>query len=642
MGRSALTPQQVVNNKLVFAIPIYQRLFAWSDEQISPLLLDLLYCCVKTKGSHHYIGLLTTKNKDLVDGQQRFTVMTLMALVLREKMTTQIWNDFLHEGDSMRLTFTARKKDGEFLKRLYDMGTCVNYIDRLLNPEEKVNECYYNEMMAKGILTIANFLDNLQTHTTKTLELKTDEVPTIDEFGNYVFEHLAFFIQEMPEGYSPRMMNKYFESMNSTGRNLENHEILKVDLLKAAFPGESNGEEYNKFVSMWNKASQMDKTIFGSAEENTNTYMSFFKGNLNSELHPIKDESMTIKDVLSGKISQLEISSHNQRETRFRSFLNFTDFLLQVLWLELEDKTLKEDDKIIANWFFKRENLGKTFKKYWNYIDSKKDFILKVYKYRIILDWAIIRIDGEGDYELLAESNSDYSKLEQYEAMLFASSSLYTYYNWLPLILKEVWKNGYDQEKLLYLLKKKDIKNHPKPNQVLDYRSGIDTYYFRRLDYYIWEKVVFSGKTEEELKNDLLSSNANFLPGVIESIKSYRFHQYNSIEHLYPRNESLQLELNKWSQNDLQLDHERLLNGFGNLALISSAYNSTQKNQSLNHKFVNVEEHIIKKKIESIKLAIMYCCANGDLMNWTKPKAEAHQKQMETILKDSYNLGVSG
>ena len=37
---------------------------------------------LKTRGSHHYIGLLTTKNKDLVDGQQRFTVMTLMALVL--------------------------------------------------------------------------------------------------------------------------------------------------------------------------------------------------------------------------------------------------------------------------------------------------------------------------------------------------------------------------------------------------------------------------------------------------------------------------------------------------------------------------------------------------------------------------------
>ena len=69
MGKSALTPQQVVNNNLTFAIPIYQRLFAWSEDQILPLLLDLLYSCVKTRESHYYIGLLTTKNQDLVDGQ---------------------------------------------------------------------------------------------------------------------------------------------------------------------------------------------------------------------------------------------------------------------------------------------------------------------------------------------------------------------------------------------------------------------------------------------------------------------------------------------------------------------------------------------------------------------------------------------
>ena len=127
------------------------------------------------------------------------------------------------------------------------------------------------------------------------------------------------------------------------------------------------------------------------------------------------------------------------------------------------------------------------------------------------------------------------------------------------------------------------------------------------------------------------------MPGVIESIKSYKFHQYNSIEHLYPQNEEQQLELNKWSQNDSDLDHLKILNEFGNLALISGVYNSTQNNQSLNHKFVNVAEHVIKKKIESIKLAIMYCCANGDLKNWTKPKAVKHQEKMMKILEDSYN-----
>ena len=636
MGKFALTPQQVVNNRLTFAIPIYQRLFAWSEEQILPLLLDLLYRCVKTRNSHHYIGLLTTKNQDLVDGQQRFTVMTLIALVFRERMSDgESWNSFLLEGGSLRLAFTARKNDEEFLRRLVDMNNCVEYINSLYFSEETTNELYYNEMMAKGILTIAHFLDNLQNHVTKTLELPSDKVPNIDELGKYIFEHLAFLIQEMPKGYSPMMMNKYFESMNSTGRNLENHEILKVDLLKAAFPGVSNGEEYNKYVSMWNKASQMDRTIFGSDEDNM--YISFIKGDKDPELQPVEDESMSIEDALSAELSQLKISSSNQRETRFHSFLNFTDFLLQVLWLELQGKTLKENHKIIANRFFKREELRKTFMTYLEYIEPK-DFILKVYKYRIILDWAIIRIDGEGDYELLAESNSEYSKLEQYEAMLFASSSQYTYYRWLPLVLKEVMeRRDYNKDKLLEILKSIDNKViHPKPEQDFNYKLGIDTYFFRRLDYYIWEKVVFSGKTIEELKNDLLSPNENFLPGVIESIKAYKFHQYNSIEHLYPQNEDQQLELNKWSRNDLDLDHFKILNEFGNLALISGIYNSTQNNQSLNHKFVNVAEHVIKKKIESIKLAIMYCCANGDLKNWTKPKAVEHQKKMMKILEDSY------
>lgn len=637
MGKSALTPKQVVNKKLTFTIPIYQRLFAWSEEQILPLLLDLLYSCVKTTNAHHYIGLLTTKNRDLVDGQQRFTVMTLMALVLREKMSNgESWNSFLLEGNSLRLTFTARKNDEDFLQGLAKMNNCVEHVKGLLSSQESTNEYYYNEMMAKGILTIADFLDSLESHVTKTLELNS-EIPRVDEFGTYVYEHLAFFVQEMPEGYSPRMMNKYFEAMNSTGRNLENHEILKVELLKAAFPGEAKDPDYNRYVSMWNKASQMDRTIFGYVEENNNDYISFINTNrdYDTEQHLIEDKSMSIEDVLSGKLSQLKISSNNQRETRFHSFLNFTDFLLQVLWIELQGKTLTEDDKIIANRFFKRDNLGKTFKKYWTYIDSKKDFIFKVYKYRIILDWSIIRIDGEGDYELLAESDSEHSKLEQYEAMLFASSSQYTYYHWLPFILKEV-EHGYDKDDLLKKLKERDNQIHPKPEQVFDYRSRIDTYYFRRLDYYIWEKVVFPRVTVEELKDYLLSRDEYFLPGVIESIKAYKFHQYNSIEHLYPQNEDQQLELNKWSQNDLDFDHDIVLNGFGNLALISGVYNSTQNNQSLNHKFVNVAEHVIKKKIESIKLALMYCCADGDLKNWTKPKAVEHQKKMMTILKDSY------
>ena len=50
--------------------------------------------------------------------------------------------------------------------------------------------------------------------------------------------------------------------MNSTGRNLENHEILKVQLLKEV------GEEYKQMVSIWNRASRMNEMMFPVYEEN--------------------------------------------------------------------------------------------------------------------------------------------------------------------------------------------------------------------------------------------------------------------------------------------------------------------------------------------------------------------------------------
>lgn len=52
-----------------------------------------------------------------------------------------------------------------------------------------------------------------------------------EDFASYIFHNLCFFISNLPDGYSPRDLNKYFERMNASGKNLEQHEILKVKLL---------------------------------------------------------------------------------------------------------------------------------------------------------------------------------------------------------------------------------------------------------------------------------------------------------------------------------------------------------------------------------------------------------------------------
>lgn len=71
---------------IVFDIPIYQRLFAWRDDQVQKLMDDL-YEAFPT-GENYYLGILTIALNngllDLIDGQQRMTVTTLMAIAFME------------------------------------------------------------------------------------------------------------------------------------------------------------------------------------------------------------------------------------------------------------------------------------------------------------------------------------------------------------------------------------------------------------------------------------------------------------------------------------------------------------------------------------------------------------------------------
>ena len=95
----ALRPNRITYNgaKLFFNIPIYQRLFTWGDEQITVLLDDLWLHFLKNKGEYH-IGVMTVvdnaqmKRLDLVDGQQRMTVLVLMGIILRRYYSS--WKSF--------------------------------------------------------------------------------------------------------------------------------------------------------------------------------------------------------------------------------------------------------------------------------------------------------------------------------------------------------------------------------------------------------------------------------------------------------------------------------------------------------------------------------------------------------------------
>ena len=206
-----LTPELVCrkySNKR-YQIPIYQRLFEWDQEKIEQLLNDLYISYKKDETEPYYVGMLTStidgedlaEGNNLVDGQQRFTVMTLIGLVMRTYCKE--WEDFIKiSSEQTRLFFAARPDDQAYLEY------------KILNKGERA-EIIVNKKMERGEEYIKAWLDSKDEETQK-------------KFSQFVFQKLTFFISELPKNYKGRDLNKYFESMNSTGRNLENHEIQKI------------------------------------------------------------------------------------------------------------------------------------------------------------------------------------------------------------------------------------------------------------------------------------------------------------------------------------------------------------------------------------------------------------------------------
>jgi hypothetical protein len=594
MDNNRFTPKEIAaNTEMLFSIPLYQRLFEWQDIQINQLLNDLKTSFRIKPNEPYYIGMLTAhkpKDKeryDLVDGQQRFTVLVLMGVALG-------WDkDFLRlqNNGELRLSFYARSSD-------------KNYLESLIS-EKSIGE-YKNAKMEKGIECIKSFFKESNDWISQNGE----------DFKKYIFEKLTFFISYLPETYAPHDLNKYFESMNATGRGLENHEILKVKLLKLL----SNNKE--KYTRIWNSVSDMDKPLIRQRYSQKEDIIQL-NNRQNSALLAIDDifklydfcndggnKNETISDSENPKIKDINERKDSPgkqiRTIGERAILSFPDFLLQILWMQH-----KPDED--SNDFFNIHKLQETFKKHLK-DDEVEEFFKNLLRFRIIFDYYIIRINysdqNTSTYNLYFKEEDEsnlYKKLIQYQSLLYVSTTTNI---WLTVALKYLERNPATIQIEDYFNKLVSFDNNRKKGeQSLSLRYGeIDRYWFWRLDYYLWESELDKLQSQEK------------------SILDYTFKSNRSIEHLHPQTTSDQ---NKWHEEDLHY--------FGNLAMISPGFNSTQSNDDEEVKFARIKMQIAgKNMLESIKLLKMYRKAELNNNNWNQTLSKEHAKDMIEVLIDSF------
>ena len=592
MNTYRYTPEKIAEEKLYFSIPIYQRLFSWGEEQINGLLYDLKNHFETTSdGTPYYLGMLSCiksgNHYDLIDGQQRFTVMTLFAIVLRNYYKE--WNSFLDDGK--RLKFISRTKDNEYL------AAVINRQHDVLDP---------NRIMEEAVKFISDFMSS---------KFPSNDNDLREKYAKNIYQGMSFFFSELPDSYAnnPSSLNKYFEAMNSGGKGLEQHEILKVRLMK----GEDNKEHLTR---IWNAVCDLDRPVIKKDEKDLeedyrNKYeraLDLCRNNKFNEAFSLCESSFDSED--NNEIGNIEAQQHDFKqsfsETGERSFITFPDFLMMVIDLYLN---------LSGSYSFYRSELLKIYDSHS--ISDKQDFYNQLLYYRLIFDYYIVYKEGDetsNKYDIVFNVGSSAEALKQYQSMLYVSQT--PFYNWIKPVLARLHNESVqDTNQLLAWIKEIDNAIHILPASVeeMAYDKGIDRYWFWRLDYYLWEQKEKYFETEKAK----------------QIVDEYVFRTNRSIEHIAPQHPQQNSTL-QWDENNPDDDIKR--DCFGNLCMISNSLNSTLKNSPYEMKKAYVDTFIKEEKfgtIESLKLLKIFEKYNV----WNKDNIEEHGKEMFEILKDSFS-----
>lgn len=549
-------------NEDTYAIPLYQRNFAWTYDEIEQLLNDVADACQENRDNYYIGTLVVNKENDIVkiiDGQQRTTALNLIALALKHEFG-------FDRLKAVNLTFPARKKSNENIQKLFT--------------KQKISECDENEL-TRGY---GHAKDALK----KVLE---DRRLDPQSFVDYLFENVIIFRSILPEDLD---LNLYFERFNSRGEQLEAHEILKAQMMSKF--GEDQ-EMAQKFARIWDACAEFDKPAasqFKMRRKRADDFQererifgwhftNYSFHNIYNDIDFHQNERRKLSDILGKKINEKNIEIDKDFGD-YTTVIDFPTFLLHVLAIEEGKKTDEiqlDDKKLLA--LFDIKNKDKTW------VIEFSEFLLRI---KHIFDNYIVRNsntdsssrnkdewflqkgtyyeyqpNGKSKEHYIVEehftnntfSNSEINKniilLQSMFAVTFTANRdsrwLYEILQFLFNHIEELnqaefadsFKNFLEKMAVRYAEERlftedKSIKTY----------GEIPVYAFNFVDYVLW-------KNREELKKDY---DIKF--------EDFKFAYRRSIEHWFPQHPN--------SDEIVEKIDDKFLHSFGNLCIITDSQNS--------------------------------------------------------------------
>ena len=671
---------------ITYVIPVYQRNFAWGEDQITELVNDVYGSYLKESKAPYYIGTLVTFMRadslyEVIDGQQRLTTIYLL---LKAMGVEKIQN---------KLTYSARKVSRSTLDELG--GLTIDKLDKLpdLGPDADVS-------ILNGYKFARKAWNAIEINDTER-----------QAFKEYFLEQVRIIHYRVPKDVD---LNHYFEVMNSRGEQLEKHEIVKSLLCECL----RDKGQMAMFSRVWEACSEMDiyiQQVFSGKDDGV------FSDDLlrlaidSFDRIPKKDEAdgkASITDLMKRLISKQEEDSAVEKSDRFQPIIDFPNFLLIVLRIvllnykgfnpakvTLDDKELlNEFEKVIGRLADKEEKA-----------DFAKDFAFKLLKAKFFLDnfivhhvsdnrekpgenpWKLQRLfreDGKKRYpKALGSENQDelVHLLSMFEVS-FTPRQRKNYLFYCLLFLFDKKDEPAEGEYLRFLRNLADKyfydvyldpdslneRNQPLPNafdnavfregkltlqkigrEGVDYkkrfeeiyrqgRSDIPLYLFNYTDYILWKRYADTLRGNDMKKGDETREKFFAELGCTDfELDSFNYFYFSrtrrSLEHYYPQ--ALAGMPDHPSQEEI--------NCFGNFAMIGAEANSSGSSLhpvSKLSRYSGGESDPVSVASLKFKIMMQVCQDNRVRphgLEWNAKDMQLHQKKMlDIIIKDNFGTAL--
>lgn len=509
------TLNKLLNTSRQFIVPIFQRNYSWQKSQYEQLWFDILRASKFKEKQNHFIGSIVYIDMGtpagrpqqllLIDGQQRLTTISILLCAIKDYVQkfnletklinlAKIKNQFLYNSDEIdedRYKLLLNVQDKETYIKLID-----NTIFTVNKPATNIIKCY--EFFYERI---EDFIK---------------EYGQIDEIYAGIFKLSLVSISLDKDSDNPQMI---FESMNSTGKDLSQTDLLRNYLLMDLTP---------------EKQTRLYKTYWKPMEELFGE--DIYKNDVNKFDYFIRD-FLTLKSD-TGYICKINNVYENFKryylDNNCEKFAVLKDLFTYAKYYACIDLLQEKDDELKLYW--------QEFKKLDSHVVYP--FLLKLYD----------------DYSRQILIKEDFKKILQVViSYLWRRAICEIPTNSLSktfaILYQAVDKDDYVNSVIKAFVFKSSYKRFPSDYEVREKLQTKDIYHFRLRKYLLEALENYYHKEPIDL------NTANY-----------------TIEHIMPQNIEHNLSWQQMLGEDWQEVHSLYLHTLGNLTI--TGYNAEMSNKS--------------------------------------------------------------